>query len=103
MYSRPIEFPTSRLYLKNEATDELVDTTLIVPRPSKLTFLYQHYDKHDKSFQNYLEKIAFNKDFLKTDKIILFKETISGFHPLCEPVEKSVVRAACLDKGNACE
>lgn len=103
MFSKPIDFPTERLFLKNEDTNTLIDTRLVVPRPSKFTFIYKHYGQKDKSYQTYLEKIAFNKDFLKENRIVMMKETISGFYPLCEPVMEPVVRAACLDKGKPCE
>lgn len=103
MYSKPYDFPTGRLFLKNEDTDSLIDTRLIVPRPSKLSFLYKHYDKKDKSYQTYLEKIAFNKDFLKDGKVLMMKETISGFYPLCGPVNEPVDRTACLDEGKPCD
>lgn len=103
MYSKPTDFPTDRLFLLDEETKKPIDTNLIVPRPSKLTFLYKHYDKKDKSYQTYLEKLAFNKEFLKSKKVLLMKETIEGFGPLCGDEEREVVRAACLNKGVACD
>lgn len=84
-------------------TQELISTRLIVPRPSKLSFLYAHYYKKDKSYQTYLEKIVDGQEMLLNRKVLLMKEKVSHFKLLCTEGDEEIFRAACVDRGEPCK
>lgn len=103
MFSRPTEYPFDRLYLIDANSDSLIDTTRIVQRPSKLTFLYNHYYKKDKSYQSYLQKLASGNNDLRTRKVIMMVEKVKSYRPLCGPQVSETYPAACLDRGETCK
>lgn len=102
MYSAPTEFPFERLYLEDAETKEIIETDSLVQRPSKLTFLYLKWNTADRTYQKYLEALAFNKDLLKNKKVLMKREMIHQFRPLCESVHEDVQTVACLDRGQPC-